>query len=130
MSGKHTSVYSSKKYLVDKHAHFLRRLSSTLVSSRKEGLAILEGASVGEIRSLLEIIANFLAGNFPYAAEKVRLVKKLRKHKTLLRSLVTKRLPYSTVRDKLVNQEGGAILTALLTPLIGALISAGVSKYV
>ena len=109
---------------------FLRFLCKSLRenSKKKKSVKILKSASDSEIKTILEIVANFLSGNFPSKVQK-QTVDKLRTHKRCIRDLLT---PPSTnkARKKSINQRGGAVLTALLPPLIAALISSGIEKYV
>ena len=111
--------------LLAKHYKFLKALAYCLDISKREGLKLLSTASSEEILSIIEVIANFLQGNFPDNCNDIK--PRLKKHKLLLRSLV--KSSSSSVKRKLQNQTGGAILSSLLIPLIGSLIAAGVNKY-
>ena len=111
--------------LLAKHYKFLKALAYCLDISKREGLKLLSTASSEEILSIIEVIANFLQGNFPDNCNDIK--PRLKKHKLLLRSLV--KSSSSSVKRKLQNQTGGAILSSLLIPLIGSLIAAGGNKY-
>ena len=113
--------------LLAKHYKFLKALAYCLDISKREGLKLLSTASSEEILSIIEVIANFLQENFPDNCNDIK--PRLKKHKLLLRSLVKSSSSSSSVKRKLQNQTGGAILSSLLIPLIGSLIAAGVNKY-
>jgi hypothetical protein len=75
----------------------------------------LETCSQDVIDSICECSKNVLKGNVPLSTA---AFKKLRHHKTILRKLSDRKVPAKT-RRKLLQQQSGGFLGALLGPLIG-----------
>ena len=123
------SVAIPPKSLLHKNSRFIHYLYFSFKNSPNQGINIIRNASAEEIKTLIEIIGNFLENNFPDKC-KSRLCKKLKKHKHLLRSIVQRSRETEFARAKLRNQKGGAILTSLIAPLLGSLVSAVIAKNV
>lgn len=101
------------KYVI-KHLPVLKELATT--SSKKRRM-ILEDASLELIKSIVECIENVLKGNVTL---KKKCVDKLKRYKTILRKIFNsgKKLEQ---KKKIIVQNGGGFLPALLVPLITVL---------
>jgi hypothetical protein len=105
-----------RRCLTSRNRLFLHSLYRNFRRSRIQGVEILRRASAEEINTLVEIIRNLLVGNYKN--------KRCIKYKHLLRKLASGRVSVKTKQNILIrNQRGGALITALLAPLIGALLS-------
>ena len=82
----------------------------------KTRVGILRSAPDEFIKTLLEVVVNFLAGNVVNPSHNPSNLNKLRRHKSLLRRLGAQRSMKNT-RKLLVKQKGG-FLPLLLAPLI------------
>jgi len=121
-----------KKSRLEENFPFLHLLSDKLKRHRRsEAKKLFHNANNEEIVCLLEIISNFLAGNYPSPQGQGRhqLTRRLRRQKKYLRGLILQRSQKAATKRGLV-QRGGAIFSVLLPPLIAALVSAGVERYV
>ena len=118
-----------RKSLLHKHSRFVNYLYYSYKKNPIRGSHIIKNASSEEIKTLIEIIGNFLENNFPDKC-KSRLCRKLYKHKHFLRSILRHSQHPEYVRTKLKNQKGGAIITSLIAPLIGSLVSGIIAKNV
>ena len=96
------------------NSDLLRVLARASKTQRK---AILETCHIDLIKCLAEISLNVLEGVVPISPiEK----KKLKRYKSLLRSLADKKVSLKKKKTKL-NQSGGNLLTLLLPPVLSAL---------
>lgn len=100
---------------VTTHLDLLKALHSLKPKYHK---ALLKACGEEEINCICECIFNILNGEIPLK-EKDKC--KLRKHKTVLRKLVTKgkKIP----RKRIIVQEGGAFLPIILGSILSSLLS-------
>ena len=90
-------------------------LAAIQASDPRTRVGILRTAPDEFIKTLLEVVINFLAGNIPHTPE---IHKKLKRHKNRLRELQKKRYASPTsMRRSFLAQKGG-FLPFLLAPLI------------
>ena len=100
---------------------FLRLLARSGSKRRKR---LLQQAPKDELTSLFEICLNIIRGNIPLNSTHY---KKLKRHRTLLRTLGDKSVSLQR-KKRLVNQKGGAIgtvvgtIASLVLPLLSRLI--------
>ena len=97
-----------------------------LTLSRAEIKAILKVLDVRRIRSICECAYNLLRGNLP-VRDKSKL-KKLRKHKALLRRLAARGESWVKKRRLLVQKGGGILLPILLSTVLQAALHAATSS--
>ena len=86
-------------------------------ASKKQRKAILETCHIDLVKCLAEISLNVLEGVVPISPTQK---KKLKRYKSLLRSLADKKVSLKKKKTKL-NQSGGNLLTLLLPPVLSAL---------
>jgi len=102
---------------VKDNADLLRALARMSPKKRKSHLKLADKALV---QSICECGLNTLNGNVPLNNGQKRL---LTRHKHILRKLVAGKGGWKVKRKYLV-QSGGALLPALLLPIIGTVLSA------
>lgn len=107
--------------LVKKQAPLLHLLVSAKPFLQKD---ILKGASSQLILSIVECAFNVLEGRVNLNKKQKQ---KLSKHKTLLRNIVKNRRR-SYKRKVLVQQSGGAFLSALLLPVLSSLLASSLTS--
>lgn len=84
-------------------------------------IGILRSAPDEFIKTLLEVVLNFLAGNIPHSPG---IFHKLKRHKTILRKLEKKRYgSVNNMRKGFLQQKGG-FLPLLLAPIIAGAVAA------
>jgi hypothetical protein len=113
------------------HRTFLKKLSA--VSKNPVKVAnLLRNAKSSELKAITEVSKNLLKKNYPITAKKY--LKKLSPFKSIIRNLANKKKTAKQKRDLLLrhnNQSGGLpFMIPLLAPIIGSLISAGISAAV
>ena len=96
------------------HAPYLQVLAKGNATQRQ---GILNGASRELVLCLCECALNVLNGNVPLSSLQK---KKLSKHKSRLRQLVSKSTPIAKKKTLLKYQKGGWV-SALLGPVLGVL---------
>lgn len=121
--------------LVHKNQLFLIDLLQAASLSRNILRKRLLQSTDEEIESLVEIMRNCLIGNFPsnhwkhsnaYAKE---YIKRLKKYSNFIRNLSSTVCTAKYKRRQIVkNQKGGALLTSLLIPIVGSLLSGLIAK--
>lgn len=94
----------------------LDKLSKASPAVRKK---LLKAANTKLMKSIVECIHNVMKGNLKLERN---CVEKLRKHKNILRR-VNKAGQKLLEKKKIIIQTGGAFLPALLSPIIGLLIT-------
>ena len=108
----------------------LQKYSALLMAIRasdpKTRVGILRSAPDEFIKTLLEVVINFLAGNLP--THRPSDFKKLKRHKGVLRRLGNQR-NVKTTRKLLTTQKGG-FLPLLLAPLALAAAAPAIAKRV
>ena len=105
-----------KNSAVKKRLGFIQLLLGVPPAKRSK---ILLQCGKPEIDALCEIICNFLNRNLTTDS---KIIKKLRTHKCLLRSLVLKRTTLKNKKKILASKRGAGIITTLL-PLVAGLFS-------
>lgn len=100
---------------VIKHLPVLKELA---ITTPKKRLKLLEAANLELIKSIVECVENVLKGNVTL---KKKCINKLKKFKTILHKIFNtgKKL---TQKKKIIVQNGGAFLPALLASLIPVLV--------
>lgn len=99
-------------------------LSAIHAADPKTRIAILRHAPDEFIKTLLEVVLNFLAGNIPHSPS---TLQKLKRYKTHLREIEQKRRNnVKTVRQKMIYQKGG-FLPLLIAPLIARLAAPAIA---
>ncbi|KAL7289431.1 hypothetical protein TKK_0016627 [Trichogramma kaykai] len=96
-------------------------LTALVHSDSKQRLALLKNADDSFVRCICECALNVLRGNVP-----VKNKNRLRKHKSILRKLVTLKAGEKkrwAKKKRIILQTGGAFLPALIAPVLGALIA-------
>ena len=106
---------SKNRILTNKH--FLKYLSHCGSKQRK---SLVNSASTDELDSICEIIYNIYQRNIPISP---LLVQKLKKFRRAIERIGTKPRQGNTIRRRILNQRGGAILPLLLSAAIPSLIS-------
>ena len=111
----------TKKSNCQKNLNFLKYIH-TLPRNRRNKL-LLHNTTTNEIKSICELVFNFLYNNIKCNK---KLVKSLKKYTSLFTKLTKKSIPIKIKRKVLVSKTGGFILTTLLNigiPLISKLFS-------
>lgn len=99
--------------LIQRNYSFLRELSESPLAKRRE---IIEAATEDNINALTELSINLLEGNFSISdADKI----KLSKHKTFIRNLSEKEIPFTQKKKKILNNCN--ILPMIVSPLLAAI---------
>lgn len=93
----------------------LRILATTAPSTRK---TILKAADYNLIKAIVECVYNVLVGNVKVSPQ---CVKKLRKHKKVLRKIHSGKSRKWKNKKKTIVQTGGSFLPLLLAPVISYL---------
>ena len=101
---------------VTSHLELLKALLKAKPGVRK---SLLKSCTCDLVRCLVECAHNTLAGNVPLSAPQKR---KLKSHKTLLRSLAGRGGKVAKKRKILIGKGSGAFQTALLAPLLGSVL--------
>lgn len=112
-----------KVNLARRHRKFLIRLYKAYKRKQTNVKDIIRQASKSEILSLSEICQNILLGN-------LQIPSKAKNHKRLIRELGSSRIQPEIKREKLLNQRGGVLISGILVPIIGALLSGAVSSLI
>lgn len=108
-----------------RNKEFLSFLSHAVKSKNNSKVkALIDNASADQLNSILEIIKNTLKGNISYSVKDKR---KLVKHSDSIRRLSKPGLS-NQVKKKIIQQKGGFI-PALLTPVLAALATELIHKY-
>lgn len=107
--------------LVRQQAPLLHLLLSAKPFLRRD---ILKGASSQLILSIVECAVNILSGRINLSKNQI---KKLSKHKKLLREIVKNKRKQKKSK-MLVNQGGGAFLSAVLLPVLSSLLASSLSS--
>lgn len=111
-----------------KRKKFLNSVSQAAYD--KEKLKHLIGKSSDQdLKAIVEVVQNFLNKNYPSVSKKYR--ESFIPHKTIIRKLGDPRTSVKKKRTFLLRrvQKGGLpFLLPLLSPIIGSLISAGISS--
>jgi len=98
------------------HAAVLKRLVKS--SNKQRSKIILEGGD-DLIKCLCECADNTIKCNVPLTSTQL---KKLSRHKSIVRALACKKLSLKLKKKKILNQKGGFLLP-LLIPIISAIIN-------
>ena len=118
-----------KNSLVSKNPFFLLNLLQAINTSSQTFKHFLKQANDNEIETLIEIIRNFLVGSQVFNSPVY--INRMKKYRRLIRDLASKQLSTRAKRRKIVsNQQGGALLTSLLIPIVGTLLSNVISKHI
>ena len=114
--GNNNSTFMKKRVtpLISKYRGFLSLLTGISPCTRKK---IIKTCKRGEINTICEIIHNFLKRNL---TTNQRIIKKMKKYKSLLRALANKKVKLQRKRSILRSKRGGSILSLLL-PLLGGI---------
>jgi hypothetical protein len=110
------------KRLRDNEA-FVRLATSTSPVQRQQ---LIDSASKDQIECICECAYNILRKNVPLNS---RQAGQLRKYRTVVYKLIDKRLPLSR-KKKLIAQQSGGFLPALLAPVVGAILGAVTDRLV
>jgi hypothetical protein len=102
---------------------FLRLLVGTTPVQRKY---LIGTATKDQIECILECAYNVLKRNVPLSPQQEALI---RKYRTPAYKLIDKRIPITEKKRLLVQQRGG-FLPALLAPIVGAILGAGVDRLI
>jgi hypothetical protein len=113
--------------LARRHRTFLIRLYKAYKRKQKNAKNIIRQATPSEILSLSEICQNLLLGNLQIPKRNLNNAKK---HKHLIRDLGSTHIKPEIKRHKLLNQRGGVLISGILVPIIGALLSGAVSSLI
>jgi hypothetical protein len=100
-----------------KHEGFIKFLIKASPEQRK---AVLRHIDKSQLQCLSECAKNVITGNIPTSKRQLTL---FRKHKGLLRTIVSKRVDIKTKKKKVIQEGGGLIIPSLLAAAIPALIS-------
>lgn len=121
-----------QKSLTKKHRRFLTLLHSSFRRSKRLGRQLIRQANPGQIQAIGEVAYNILQGKLSPTALSKRQLSQLKKNKTILRYLASKRVTSLNKQRKLVNQTGSGlpILATLLAPLFTSLAGSAVSSLV
>lgn len=93
-------------------------LAAVKVADPKTRVGILRTAPDEFIKTLLEVVLNFLAGNIPHTTSDFQ---KLRRHKATLRQLSAKRRnSVSKIRKQIIAKQQGGFLPLLIAPALAA----------
>jgi hypothetical protein len=114
-----TSTTKQNYRRLSDNAAFLRLAASTPINALQQK-HLLRTASREQIEAICECAYNILRKNVPLSG---RQEGQLRKYRQVVYKLVDKRLPV-TKRKKLIVQQTGGFLPALLAPVIGAILGA------
>lgn len=102
--------------MIYKQLPLLQILATAAPSTRKK---ILKAAGYKLVKAIVESVCNVLVGNVKLAPQRV---KKLRKHKSTLRKIHSKKSKKWTHKKSIIVQSGGSFLPLLLTPVISYLL--------
>lgn len=94
--------------LVIKHKDLLSLLCSL---SSSEKVKLLRGAPNSAFHCLSEVFKNFLKENIGAPSP---LIRKLRRHRDLIRKVSLKSTPIKTKRQLLLSRRGGGVLSTIL----------------
>lgn len=107
-----------------KNLPLLEKLAKAKPAERKK---ILESASLKLVKSIIECIENVLKGIVKLKKE---CMKKLKRHKKILRQIYTAGSKQLKHKKTLLIQSGGSFLPLLLTPIISILADKLLNRYV
>lgn len=114
--------------LVVKNKMFLIKLLQE-IHDYKALKKTLHQATQQQIETLVEISENFLQGNFPKQFCSKAYIKRMLPHRSSLRKLASQKTHTTLKKHCLVrNQKGGALITSLLIPILGSLLSGIIAK--
>lgn len=112
---------TSKMKNVTKHAPVLEAFK---VLNKKQTKAVIKDAHPQLISCICELCLNLLKNNIPVSN---CTLKKVKKHKKLIRALATKGESVAK-KKKLISQKGGFAFLPLLAPLLASAIGGVVGK--
>ena len=122
MSPHQRVIHIPSNSLIVKHHRFLKKLAST-----ENPAHLIRKAKASELKALTEIAQNLLRNNYPVSGK--RFIQRLAPYKGLIRKLAQPKRSIKEKKTLLLNQKGGLpFLVPLLTPIIGSLIAAAISK--
>jgi hypothetical protein len=102
---------------------FLRLVAATTPVQRKY---LIGTATKDQLLCLIECIYNVFKRNVPLSPQQE---DHIRKYRTVAYKLIDRRIPLTEKKRLLVQQSGG-FLPALLAPIVGAILGAGIDRLI